>query len=245
MQDLTRNFDKRERAAMKRILAFAIASGLVAHSAHADLITLGTSNPVGSPLAMSAGSTSGPMLVNILNNKDPDSSDDLMNAWQITLVIGADLGATGTLTFNTPSGNGPASNPPNYVFSAGNIGIDVKAYTGSGFEADDFPLTPTQVPTLPKNLMQVDFLASASASGLFGIFARQGDANTLWTNNAPSPPTTRFFTNVPNGNGLVRIGEVLVSGPAVSVVPEPGSLTLFVIGGFATLGYCRRRIIAR
>jgi hypothetical protein len=76
-------------------------------------------------------------------------------------------------------------------------------------------------------LLQTDFLASANASGLFGVYAVRGAASTQWTD---ANFTTQFFTTVPDGTGTVLIGDVLVT-PAVAA-PEPSSLTLLGLVGY-------------
>ena len=73
------------------------------------------------------------------------------------------------------------------------------------------------------------YLASADALGKFDVFALQGQANTIWTDNTFQ---TRFFTNVPDGTDMVKIGEV-------DVTPEPTSLALFALG-FGVLVAARR-----
>ena len=60
----------------KLILSFAFLS-LLAGSARAGVV-LGTSNPPGTPLIMSAGTTSGPMFVNVVSDNPPN---DIMSAW--------------------------------------------------------------------------------------------------------------------------------------------------------------------
>ena len=77
----------------------------------------------------------------------------------------------------------------------------------------------------------MDFLASSNASGLFGIYALEGAALTQWTD---SNLNTQFFTNVPDGTGMVLIGEV-------SVVPEPSALVLAGTAMLFGLGVTLRR----
>jgi len=96
----------------KLILSIAFLS-LLAGGARAGII-LGTSNPPGTPLLMSPGTTSGPMFVNVVSDNPPN---DIMAAWNFKLEIIPDSGASGTLTFQDPA-TGTAPIPPNYVFGS-------------------------------------------------------------------------------------------------------------------------------
>ena len=192
-------------------------------------VVLSTSNPPGTPLTMSAGTTSGPMLVDVVSDNPPN---DIMAAWNFKLEIIPDSGASGTLTFQDPATGTPPI-PPNYVFGSNGIGI-ATTNGGSTLSANDF-FNPSvgigvPVPGSPgANLLQMDFLASSNASGLFGVYAFEGAASTQWSD---SNLTTQFFTNVPDGTGLVRIGDVLVQ----HAVPEPSSLVLLGLASAAVAG---------
>ncbi|HVC96415.1 MAG TPA: hypothetical protein VND64_22205, partial [Pirellulales bacterium] len=83
------------------------------------------------------------------------------------------------------------------------------------------------------NLLQMDFFASSDASGLFGIYAVEGLANTVWTDDNI---TTQFFTNAPDETGTVLIGEVKLPG-GVQPIPEPSTLTLFWLGSTALVSW--------
>jgi hypothetical protein len=214
----------------KLILSFAFLA-LVTCNARGSLV-LSTSNPAGTPLTMSAGTTSGTMLVNVVSDNPPN---DVMAAWSFQLEIVPNSGAAGTLTFEDPA-TGTPPNPPNYIFGSNGVGISV-INTASAIIASDFFNSSTTsgqaVPGAPgANLLQMDFLASSNASGSFGIFAVEGAA-TSWTD---SNANTQVFTNVPNGTALVQIGEVLVS--QVQSVPEPSSFALLGMAG-AILVSCR------
>ena len=213
---------------MKNLTLSVAFLGLLGSSARADF-TLGTSAPPGTPLTMTAGTTSGPMLVNVVSN---NPSQDVMTAWNVTLKIIPDAGTTGTLTFQDPA-TGTPPNPPNYIFGSGGLGI-AATNGGSQLSANDFDVSGASGPGA--NLLQMDFLASPSALGLFGIYAVQGATSTQWTDTVPS---TQFFSNVPDGTGTALIGEVLVT----QAVPEPGSIVLLGMGSAALAGWlwCRRR----
>jgi len=96
------------------------------------------------------------------------------------------------------------------------------------------------VPAAGAGLLDVDFLASSNASGRFGIYALEGAALTQWTDyNA----TTQFFTDVPNGTAMDRIGDVVVG----ATVPEPSALVMAGIAMVIGLGVAvgRRCVGAR
>ncbi len=206
---------------MIRKLCLAIVVVCFASPVRADLITIGTDAPPGIPIVTNAGAISGPMLLNVVNNIPLDAAPDLFEGWQASLIIIADAGSTGSVTFNSPT-SGTASNPANYVFaSTTSFGISANN-SGTGLTAFDFefPTGPgVQVPLAPGfNLLEMDFLASADALGTFGVYALGGPGQSEWT---AADLTARNFFNVPNGiGGMVQIGEILV-------VPEPSGL-LFV-----------------
>jgi hypothetical protein len=227
---------------MKNSFVFFAVLGLLAGGARAGVI-LDTSNPPGTPLTMSAGATSGLMSVSVLSNNPPN---DIMAGWQFDLVIVPNGGATGTLTFQSPATGTPAD-PPNYIFGSNGLGI-VDTNNGTTLTANDLFAGAGSGATVPgspgANLLQMDFLASSGASGLFGIYAIEGPGATSWIDSSFN---TQFFTNVPNGSSMVLIGDVLVTPPSgSSSVPEiPASglgSGILVLGGTLMLLSSRRRI---
>ena len=179
------------------------------------------------------------MLIKILNDVNPDPAASFMTAWQFRLSIAGDAGATGTLTFNQPTTSTPPnpSGPPPYIFASG-LGISATKSGGNTIlDANDFDSNNagTQVPTSPgASLLKIDFTASPTASGTFGIFAVRGAATTSWTDAASPTAQTRFFADVPSGTGTVRIGEVTI------LVPEPVALG-WIATGAVLLARRRRR----
>ncbi len=218
---------------MKKVFLSLALVGWLGGSSHAGVMLL-TSNPPGTPLVMSAGTTSTPMLLSVVSDNSPN---DIATAWNVALQISPESGATGTLTFQDPA-TGTATNPPNYLFGANGLGI-VTDNTGNQLTANDFIDFSTSsgvvVPGTPgANLLQMDFLASSNASGLFGIYAVEGPGETQWTdsNNA-----TQFFTNVPGGTGDVLIGEVFIP----QAVPEPSSLVMSAMALCVAIAAMRTR----
>ncbi len=221
---------------MPRVILPAVLLILLADYAQAGVM-LGTSNAPGTPLVVSPGTTSGSFFVTVVGNGTPNDMAD----WQFRLVIVPDAGATGTLTFKDPT-TGAAPNPTNYVFDGHGAGIvATNSNGGLQLDANDFDNNNgTVVSTSGANLLRVDFLASSNASGLFGIYAVRGSAFTLWDDGL-SPTNPQFFTNVPSGSGMVRIGDVRVLQAASTSVPEPSALALFGLGSVAVVAWRRRK----
>jgi hypothetical protein len=220
---------------MKRLLTSLVLLAVLAGGAQAGIV-LGTSNPAGTPLDMSAGSTSGLMFVNIVSDNPPN---DVMSGWNITLTIVPDASTRGTLAFQDPA-TGTASNPQNYIFGADGFGLSA-TNGGSTLSANDFFSVGAglgvAVPGGPgANLLQIDFLASSNASGLFGVYAMEGAALNEWTDGSGNP---QLFTNVPDGSNAVRIGDVFVNTQSV---PEPSTLVLLGLASAAVAGWHWRRM---
>lgn len=223
---------------MKKIVLSLAFVCLLANRLQAG-VALGTTNPAGTPLVMNSGSISGPMFVTVASDNYPN---DIMAAWNFQLEIDPISGAMGTLTFQDPT-TGTPSPPANYIFGPDGLGITA-VNSGNVLSANDF-YDPgvgfgVIVPSNPvANLLQMDFTASSNASGLFGVYTDEGAANTQWTD---SNFTTQLFSNVPDGTGMVLIGEVMVNSAGVQPVPEPSSLLLFGLGSTMLAGWnCRRK----
>ncbi len=211
-----------------KFLTCAAIVALFATNLCADEITLGTSDLV----TMNPGTISSTIQITINNNVNPDPPADFMTGWQFGLLIVADAGAVGSVTFNSPL-TGPASNPANYIFqSTTSFGI-AATNSGVGMLAFDFefPLgAGIEVPVAGANLLDVNFLATPGAAGTFGIFALGDPGQTEWTDALFG---AREYINVPNGAGLrTRIGQI-------TVIPEPcGGLGL---AGLLGIAWCFRR----
>lgn len=183
---------------------------------------------------MDAGTVSGPLLVSVSSD---NPSQDVMTAWQFQLEIVAESGASGSLTFQDPT-SGVAPNPSNYVF--GTNGLDINSTNdGSSLAMNGFfdpnTGTGTSVPGSPgANLAELTFSASPDASGFFGLYAVRDPASTQWNDDSFA---TRYFTNVPQGTGVVRIGEILVN----AAVPEPSSLALLGTSVLLLVAWNRKR----
>jgi hypothetical protein len=199
-----------------------------------DLLLLGTTSPADAPLLVMPGSVTESVLVTVANNVAIDpSAADRMGGWQLGLAIVAAPGATGSLTFATPS-SGTATAPNNYVFQGvTSAGIDVSVNAAQtsllAFDAT-FPLAAVQVPMTPVHLLELKLQASPAAAGTFLIVATGGPANAHWTGAAPAPAINmeRAFANVAFGTA-VSIGAIQVA------VPEASSLSLVAM--VATLAW--------
>lgn len=211
---------------MKKLLLSCTLLGLLAGGAEAGIV-LSTSNPPGTPLTMAAGTTSGPMLVSVASDDPPA---DVMIAWNLSLEIVGEAGSTGTLTFQDPATGSPTA-PAGYVFGGDGLGI-AATNAGATLVANDFfdPSVGLGVPVpggTGASLLSLDFLATSDASGLFGIYALEGTGQTEWTD---ANFNTQLFTDVPDGTGMIQIGEVLIP----QSVPEPSALVLSGLAGVAS-----------
>src|SRR4051812_49158798 len=99
---------------MQKLLAAALALALGAAARADGNLTLATTTPPASPIAVNPGGTSGPLFVTVSNDSAPVIAANFMRGWQFSLSLVPDSGTTGTLLFNSPP-TGTAANPPNYV----------------------------------------------------------------------------------------------------------------------------------
>jgi hypothetical protein len=219
---------------MKNHLFVLAVLGLMAGSAQGGVVLSTDHASPTPPLNMSAGTISGPMLLNVASSDFPN---DVMSAWNVQLEI-IPIAATGTLTFQDPATAlpPPSPHPADYIFGGDGLGIAV-TNSGTVLSANDFYDTSfgpgVNVPTSGANLLRMTFLASLDASGLFGIYADQGLAATNWPDASSN---TQLFTNVPDGSGTVLIGEV-----QISAVPEPSTLGPLTLCGVTLFAWQLRR----
>lgn len=232
----------------KKIPSLLIACLLAASAQAAIEVDLLTDRPPSDPLVMVGGTVDGLMTVGVVKQSqtpEVNPGENAMTGWEIHLTIVPLAGSSGTLQFND------AMFPSDYIF--GSPGL---AFTTSISDSDlvvralDGTFPGVAVPEAPgANLVAIDFAASPSARGLFGIVADALDIggvpeNTFWVNGRDPPvgPAPVAFRNVPVGAGAVEIGRVLVNP-----IPEPLSMFAWcVLGSIGFLGYCcRRKLVTR
>jgi len=216
---------------MKRILSLVLLVGLSISfgRAHASIVLV-TDHPIGTPLVMDAGTVSADQMILSINS----DSGDVLLGWQTTLWI-LPTGGSGSLGFNS------TAEPANYVFGARSFYNEDLTFpvTNDGmlaFDAD-LSLTGAAVPGPPGlNLNALDFIASADASGLFGVFAVGGVGRSEWTN--ASLGLEPFDNLDPAPDSHTQIGEIFVN--ARNPIPEPSALLVFGVG-LITVGWRLRQ----
>ena len=134
------------------------------------------------------------------------------------------------------SGHRDPPNPPNYIFGGNGLGI-VVTNSGSELSGNDF-FDPSVGPGARRPELAGSLLARSDVPGVVRRsrgcsrhLALEGAALTQWTD---ANATTQFFTNVPDGTGRVRIGEVVIT----LAIPEPSGL---VLGGRPDSSACLSR----
>lgn len=171
------------------------------------------------------GELSTPLTIGVFNSDSNVAVEDFLTAWQVSLEIEPQSGATGSLSFVS------ATEPLNYSLSGANAGISVINSGDSLFAFDfNFPSTGgVQIPTEPGSpLLSFQVQASDDASGDFGIFALSGLGESEWTDASPGIQSAQKFANVPVGLGRVLIGNLSVNRR----IPEPSSV---LVAAIATL----------
>jgi hypothetical protein len=151
-------------------------------------------------------------------------------------VSGVPFGATGDLLFQSATNPGSSylldGNSDDYTTSLQLSFTRVTAFDTIIFPDIDPPV-PVDVPATGKYLVDLVFKAGATPpSGTFGIYAVRGFANTTWSD---IDFNDYEFTNVPDAAGPgVLIGTV-------TIVPEPGSISLAVMASVPFMFYVARR----
>jgi len=217
------------RLFVRFISVACLSFSLTASSSASINLTLFTDAPPSSPLSMLPNSLSAPITVGVVNDATPNDPADFLTGWQLSLSVIPEPGATGTVTFASPIGS-IATKPLNYLLDGVNFGIGV-TNTGNALTAFDFKFpfnggSGVEVTTDPgAALLELLLLASADASGLFGIYALPDLDGSEWADATPNLMQRREFANVLDGLGPVKIGAVLVA----TAVPEPSMLTIFSV----------------
>ena len=225
------------RQRLIRGLTILLAADLFAAQAQGS-INLITDKPIGTPLVMDAGTVSlgNTMIVSI----NSDAADGLLG-WQTTLWI-LPTGGVGDVGFNQ------TFQPMNYVFGARQFYSEDLTFPANndGMFAFDpniagggMLLPPVVIPGPPGlNLNELDFVASAGASGLFGVFAVGGTGRSEWTDQSFNAV---LFDNInPTPDSHTQIGEIFINA-APPVIPEPGTALLGVISlGILCVTWARR-----
>lgn len=231
---------------IRSLLMLILIAAMPALAQASAQVELGTSHSPGDPLAFRAGTVSGePMLIDVLGSLQSGSASDLenkMSAWQVSLAIRPEAGATGELQFHS------AAEPSGYVFtSVDHFGITVNPTLPplpyDQFVAFDFnyPFSGgIEVPTsdIDNRLMSIDFASTSDASGTFDIVALLG-AGSEWTDSALPHLMGHQFVNNADLGSVTTIGQVLVLP-----IPEPSTILL---GWTAAMGLaiCRRPAVRR
>jgi hypothetical protein len=226
-------------------IAVCLLLATPARRGHADPV-LTTDFPSPTPLSVQAGDTSTAMTLSVFDNELDGlaMTADRLTAYTVTLQIVPQLGATGTLTFATPTTSTAATEPANYLLgSVVNFGLNV-TNSGSQLYAFDFDTETlgtdsdgVDVTEAGFNVLAMTFAASADASGLFNIVVVPGPTNTQWADNAMGTQGEHDFFNVPAMGGNVVVGQV-----SVTAVPEASS---FVALGLASLAVAAGQWVRR
>ena len=205
------------------LLAFLLAAPAGTARAQTDL------NVLGDNLLWDRGAAPlvSPTLNLGINRTSADPQLDLLAGWSLRLEIVPDVGATGTLEFNS---RGLPS--VDYVLSgvSGGLGGSLSGTDLFAFD-EDVTTDGVVVSAIGENLLEIDFSTPDGALGLFRIFATPGLGDTQWSD---ASFTDQEFANLPFTGGPVEIGSV-------TAVPEPASLILCGLVSALGILYCWRK----
>lgn len=164
-----------------------------------------------------------------INRTSADPQLDLLAGWSLRLEIVPDVGATGTLEFNSRS-----LPSVDYVLSgvSGGLGGSLSGTDLFAFD-DDTTFDGVVVSAVGQNLLEIDFSTPDAANGLFRLFATPGLGDSQWSDAGFNDQN---FANLPFSGGAVELGTVNV----VTAIPEPGGLVLCgLAAGLALLARAR------
>jgi hypothetical protein len=154
---------------------------------------------------------------------------DAISGIQLSLSVAPDVGAVGTLDFNSV-----AFAASDFLFASGNLGLNSTLGAGALFAATTSTVVGGAVPGPGQDqFVDFDFSASVDALGTFLVMAIPGSTDTVWFDSSFQEQSFNF------SGGALNTPTVI---GRVTVVPEPGSLLFCSLATLVGLAfYVRRR----